>query len=96
MRLVQAPLQYPPRACAVTNREDGDLIDMQVLIDRPGRLYLKREIAEEAGRLCGMVPAAEVEELKAAMAELGQKLDNTNEILQTAADLEELVGAGRN
>lgn len=99
MRFIKGPTQldYPPRACAVTNRSDGDFIDLQTVIDRPEptRLYLKREIAEEAGRLCGMVPGSEVEDLKAQMADLGQKLDHTNDILNHAAELEQLVGSGK-
>lgn len=99
MRLIEdvQQLPNPPRACAVTNRATGDFIDLQVIIDRPEptRLYLFREIAEEAGRLCGMVPASEVEEMKAQMAELSQKLDHLNDILNHQAEFEQLLGAGK-
>src|ERR1043165_8373765 len=94
MRLVKAPLDHPPRACAVTNREDGELIDMQVIIDRPlpTWLYLKREIVEDAARLCGMVPEREVEELREGMKALGAELEDLRDTMNLYADFEEKIG----
>lgn len=67
MRFLKGPVDLPiaPRACAVTNRIDGDFVDFQKYIDSPTptRLYLKREVVEEAARLCGMVSGQEVERL---------------------------------
>lgn len=91
MRLIDAPLDYPPRACAVTNRADGKFIDCQVVIDRPEptRLYLKSEIVEEAGRLLGMVPEKEVTELRERMQKLSADLDDLQETMDLAARFEE-------
>lgn len=93
MRFIPGPtqLEYSPRACAVTNREDGDFIDLRVVIDRPEptHLYLKREIVEEAGRLCGMVPAREVEELRERVEAWESSLEDTRETIDLVAKLEE-------
>ena len=99
MRLIPGPVQlpYPPRACAVTNRADGDFIDFNVVIDRPEptRLYMKTEVVEEAARLCGMVPAKEVEGLREQMAALSKELDDVTDTLKIAADFEDKLGRER-
>jgi hypothetical protein len=93
VRLIKGPVQlpYPPRACAVTNREDGDFIDFNVVIDRPEptRLYLKTEIVEEAGRLCGMVPAKEVEELRERVEAWESSLEDTKATIALTNRLEQ-------
>lgn len=85
MRLIKGPIQlpHPPRACAVTNREDGDFIDFHTVIDRPEPtcLYLKREIVEEAARLCGMVPKAEVDELREQLQHYAEKVTDLQEFV---------------
>lgn len=90
MRLTDTA-DHSPRACAVTNREDGPMVDLQVIIDRPEPtwLYLKTEVVEEAGRLVGMVPASEVNVLREDLARLGQELDDLKSTLTLAADFEE-------
>lgn len=99
MRLIEGPTQlpYPPRACAVTNRVDGDFVDLQVVIDRPEptRLYLKTDIVEQAGRLCGMVPASEVEALKEQLQAMGAELDDLRETMNLYAEFEEKLGKER-
>jgi len=74
----------------VTNREDGDFVDFNTVIERltPTRLYLKREIVEEAGRLCGMVPASEVEELRERVERWESSLEETREVADLTAKLE--------
>lgn len=93
MRLIEGPTQlpYPPRACAVTNREDGDFIDFNVVIDRPEptRLYLKTEIVEEAAKLLGMVSAKEVEELRERVEAWESSLEETKETIDLVTRLEE-------
>ncbi|HZN10477.1 MAG TPA: hypothetical protein VFC61_02300 [Blastocatellia bacterium] len=91
MRLVESPLDHPPRACAVTNREDGELIDFQVVIDRPlpSWLYLNRLVVEEAGELIGMVPAKKVKKLEERMEALSRELDDLQETMKIYADFEE-------
>lgn len=92
MRLIKGPVQlpYPPRACAVTNREDGDFIDFNVVIDRPEptRLYLKTEIVEEAGQLLGMVPASEVAEIRERVEAWESSLEDTKDTVDLVARLE--------
>jgi hypothetical protein len=91
MRVVTAPLDHAPKACAVTNREDGELVDMQVIIDRPlpTWLYLKREIVEDAAKLFGMVPAKEVDVLREDMKTLSAELDDLRDTMNLYADFEE-------
>jgi hypothetical protein len=99
MRLIKGPVQlpYPPKACAVTNRETGDFIDFNVVIDRPGpfRLYLRTQVIEDAGRLCGMVPASEVAELREQMAALANELAETQDTMNLLAELEDQIGRER-
>jgi hypothetical protein len=93
MRLIKGPTQlpFPPRACAVTNRDDGDFIDFNVVIDRPEptRLYMKTEIVEEAARLLGMVPAKEVEELTERVEAWESSLEDTKETIDLMKRLED-------
>jgi predicted translin family RNA/ssDNA-binding protein len=97
MRLVKAPLPYPNSACAVTNREDGELVDFQKIIDsvQPKPLHMKREVVEQAGRFLGMVPATEVEELKQSFAALSARLDEIEEDMKTYAEFEERLGRNK-
>jgi hypothetical protein len=99
MRLIkgQDQLPFPPRACAVTNRDRGDFIDLQVVIDRPEptRLYLLTEVVEEAAGLLGMVPAKKVEELEADLKAMSKKLAETQDTMTLAAELEEQIGRER-
>lgn len=91
MRLVEGPFPYPHSACAVTGREDGELIDFHRIIDspHPTRLHLKREIVEEAGRLCGMVSGAEVEAVKGQLEAVSTRLKEVEEQMETYAEFEE-------
>lgn len=93
MRFIENPdqLPFPPRACAVTNRDRGDFVDLQVVIDRPmpTRLYLLKEVVEDAGRLVGMVPAREVEELKERLVTLGEEMDDLRETAELTTRLDE-------
>ena len=97
MRFIPGPtqLEYAPRACAVTNRSDGDFVDLQVSIDDPfpTRLYLKREIVEDAGKLCGMVPAKEVEALREQLAEMETRYAALGRLEEAAAEYAEAVEA---
>lgn len=93
MRLIKGPvpnLPYPPKACAVTNRIDGDVIDMQTVIDRPEptRLYLRREVVEKAAQLCDMVPRSEVEELREQLQSLTERFEELRETSNLTDQLE--------
>jgi predicted translin family RNA/ssDNA-binding protein len=93
MRLIEGPthLQYPPRACVVSNRIDGDFIDFQKSVDalRPTHLYVRRSVVEEAAELCGMVPRSEVEEVRETLKAVSERLDEMKEQMQTYAEFEE-------
>ena len=83
-----------PTACVVTNREDGELINFQVIIDRPEPtpVVMKREIVEQAAREeCGMLPASEVIELRESMDRLSTELDDLTDTMNLAAELEQRV-----
>jgi len=96
MRLIQGPthLQYPPRACVVTNRIDGDFIDFQKAVDalQPTHLYVRRSVVEEAAELCGMVPRAKVEEAEKLLKAVSAQVDELKEQMETYADFEERFG----
>jgi hypothetical protein len=97
MRLAKAPFPHPNSTCAVTNREDGEMVDFQKIIDsvQPKPLILKREIVEEAGRLVGMVPAGEVEELRRSFAAVSGRLGEIEENLHTYAEFEDRLGRNK-
>lgn len=91
MRLIQAPLIAPPHCCGITRRDDGDIVDFEqeiACMEQP-HLYLHRAVVEEAAALLGMVSAKEVEALKVQLAEFGQKLEETQETLNLAAEFED-------
>ena len=96
MRLIEGPTQlpYPPRACVITNRIDGDFIDFQKSVDemRPTHLYVRRQVVEDAGRLCGMVPQSEVEEVRELLMTVSERLDEVQEQMKTYAEFEEQFG----
>jgi hypothetical protein len=96
MRLVEVA-DKAPRTCAVTGRGDGPFIDFNKIIDRPGgsALYLHALIVEEAAKKLGMVPGREVEKLKGELAQMSERLDEVQDIMQTAGELEELLARHR-
>lgn len=86
------PLPYPPRACAVSNRAEGEFIDFNVVIDRPEptRLYIAREIIEEIAReQFGMVTAGKAKQLEEWLEARTKERDELQDVLDTAAKLEE-------
>lgn len=89
-RLLKAPLPFPPHQCLVTASEEGELIDFER--DYPGdepRIYLRRDVVEEAARdCCGMVSIKEVEDLRLQVAEFGQRLDQALGDLDLTRDFE--------
>lgn len=90
MEITEAPLHAYPHACAVTGRDDGQLIDFAVDIDGVDpHLYLRPGVIEEAGRLIGMVPKAKVDELQKQVAELGEKLDEALTQLEAFKQIKE-------
>ena len=93
MRLIEGPTQlpYPPRACVVTNRIDGDFIDFQKSVDalQPTHLYVRRQVVEDAGRLCGMVPQSDVEEVRELLKTVSERLDEVQEEMKIYAEFED-------
>lgn len=93
MRLIQGQPPYPPRACARTNRINGEFVDFQVILDHPEatRLYLLREVVEEAGQLCGMVKGERVHELERDLDALGEDIAALRERLEQVESVENLA-----
>lgn len=94
MRLTEVA-DRPPRQCAVSARDDGPFVDFQVQIDppthTPTNLFIHALIVEEAGKLVGMVPAREVEEIRAELREVTDEMDAIRDVLTAAGDLEEAM-----
>lgn len=56
IRIVEKPLAFDPKKCAVSGRGDGQIIDFGAEcrgIDP--HIYIKREIVEKAAGICGML-----------------------------------------
>lgn len=86
------PLPYPPRACAVSGRAEGEFVDFNVVIDRPEptRLYVAREIIEEIAReQFGMVTAGKAKQLEEWHEHEKKRADDLQDVIDTAAKLEE-------
>lgn len=92
----QTPLTYEPYQCAVTGRDDGEIVDFGVEI--PGwdpHLYLRVSVVEEAGRLIGMVPKAEVDKLEAALNDLSEGFVDLQKRLATYEQAESAIASLR-
>jgi hypothetical protein len=97
MRLTEAPLDFYPQACAVTNRADGPIIDTGATISGlDPRVYLRTDIVEKmAVDLLEMVPKAEVDKVRKQVEDLKAKVDEYAKLVdayqrreQADADLE--------
>jgi hypothetical protein len=77
MRLIEKPLDFYPSACAVTNRDDGPIIDTGATIaGLDPRVYLRADIVEKmAVDLLDMVPKAEVDKIRKTVEKLSAKVD---------------------
>ena len=90
MQITKAPLHAYPHACAVSGRDDGELIDFAVDFDGVDpHLYLRVGVVEEAGRLIGMVPKAEVEKLSERLSDLAEELVEAQKLLASYRKVEE-------
>lgn len=89
-RIVKGPLPFSPHRCLRTGSEEGELIDFEHdYIGADPRLYLRKEVVEEAARDClGMVSGAEIAEIRRQLAEWGKKLDETLADLDLTKDFE--------
>lgn len=60
----------PPHTCIVTGRRDGEVVDFGKDFEGSDpHVYVRRETVEVAAEKCGMVRQAEVDELRAELAE---------------------------
>jgi hypothetical protein len=90
VELTKAPLYAYPHACAVSGRDDGELIDFGVDLEGVDpHLYLRIGVVEEAGRLVGMVPKAEVEKLSERLNDLAEELVEAQKLLASYRKVEE-------
>ena len=90
MEITEAPFHAYPYACAVTGRDDGPCVDFA--IDMEGvdpHLYLRLSVIEEAGKLIGMVPKAEVDAIEEALADLTSKFDDVLAQLEAYKQIKE-------
>lgn len=83
MRLVQRAALYPQR-CAASNRTDGPFVDFAALVPagRDNRLYIRTKVIEQAGKIVGMVPKEEHDELKAQVEEMIAQVQDYDEKIQ--------------
>lgn len=90
------PLHQPPHACAVTNRDDGTVVDFGVeLVGWDPHLYLRASVVEEAGRLLGMVEKAKVDELEHALTSLSASFAELQERVAVYESAESSLSALR-
>lgn len=94
MRITEVA-ERPPRKCVSSGRGDGPFVDFQVQIDPPTQaptnLYLHTLVVEEAAKLLGMVPAREVEQFRAELAQVKEEVEWVRGVLKAAAELEEAL-----
>lgn len=74
MELISKPIPRYPYACAATGRDDGELVDLQIEVAGDSHIYLRKSVIEEAGKLIGLAPAAEVERVAEMAAGLTERL----------------------
>lgn len=90
MQIAEAPLHAYPHTCVVTGRDDGPVVDFNIEIEGiDPHLYLRLSVVEEAGKLIGMVPKAEVEKLEAALNAYGEELARLQERVAAYEKVEE-------
>ncbi len=90
-RIVKGPLPFSPHFCLVTQSEEGELIDFERdYIGIDPRVYLRREVVEEAARDClGMVSGAEIQTLRKQLESLGNDLVEAREQLSALQTLKD-------
>lgn len=75
MEITEAPFHAYPYACAVTGRDDGPVVDFAIELEGVDpHLYLRLSVIEEAGKLIGMVPKAQVDEVRQRLSDLAEEL----------------------
>lgn len=103
-RLVELPSQTssPPHCCVVTGRRDGKLVDFGDPTQKARgpldpRLYIRDAVIEDAAsRLLGMVPQAEVDELREALSASEAERQRLAEIVGGGEELTEAEERMRN
>lgn len=96
LSITQAPLAAEPYHCAVTLRDDGEIVDFGVeMVGFDPHLYLRVPVVEEAGKLIGMVPKAEVDKLEAALSDLSEGFVDLQKRLATYEQAESAITALR-
>lgn len=103
-RLVELPdhKSSPPHCCVVTGRRDGPIIDFgdptqKACGPADPRLYMRGAVVEEAARdLLGMVPEAEVAEIRTQLEESEAERQRLAEIVGGGEELTEAEERLRN
>lgn len=98
-RVVELPSHKssPPHCCVVSGRRDGPIIDFgdptrKARGPLDPRVYLRGAVVEEGAKLLGMVPAAEVVELREKLAEAEAERERLELIVSAGADLTDAEG----
>lgn len=88
IRTLPAHDSKPPHTCIVTGRRDGEVVDfMRDFVGTDPHVYIRRELVEVAGEVCGMVRQAEVDELRAELEEANAEAGRLRAIVAGKEDL---------
>lgn len=88
IRTLPAHDSKPPHTCIVTGRRDGEVVDfMHDYVGTDPHVYVRRELVEVAGEVCGMVRQAEVDELRAELEEANAEAGRLRAIVAGKEDL---------
>lgn len=84
------PSSKPPHTCVVTGRRDGEVVDFHKdFVGADPHIYLRRELVEVAGEVCGMVRQAEVDELEAELEEANAEAGRLRAVVAAKEGLSE-------
>lgn len=90
MQIAERPFHAYPHACVVTQRDDGPVVDFGIEITGVDpHLYLRLSVIEEAAKLIGMVPKAEVERLSEELVRLSEGLEEAKRRIAAYEQVEE-------
>lgn len=83
-RIVTLPAHdsKPPHTCVVTARRDGEVVDfMHDFVGTDPHIYIRRELVEVAGEVCGMVRQRDVDEIRAELEEANEEAGRLRKIV---------------
>lgn len=82
------PSSRAPHTCVVSGRRDGEVVDfLKDFLGTDPHIYIRRQLVEEAGALCGMEKRAVVDELREELAEANAEAGRLRAIVAGKEDL---------